>query len=60
MRRFRTAHPSLKEKDFRLYAYLTAGLSATTIAVLLGKEKSVVYNRISRLKKSINDEFRLP
>ncbi|MBQ5727289.1 MAG: hypothetical protein IIV58_07510 [Alistipes sp.] len=60
MRRFRTAHPSLKKKDFRLYAYLTAGLSATTIAVLLGKEKSVVYNRISRLKKSINDEFRLP
>ena len=60
MRRFRTAHPSLKEKDFRLYAYLTAGLSATTIAVLLGKEKSVVYNRISRLKKVINDEFRLP
>ena len=60
MRRFRTAHHSLREKDFRLYAYLTAGLSATTIAVLLGKEKSVVYNRISRLKKSINDEFRLP
>lgn len=60
MRRFRAAHPSLKEKDFRLYAYLSAGLSATTIAVLLGKEKSVVYNRISRLKKSINDDFRLP
>lgn len=60
MRRFRAAHPALKEKDFRLYAYLAAGLSATTIAVLLGKEKSVVYNRISRLKKSIGDEFRLP
>ena len=60
MRRFRTAHPFLKEKDFRLYAYLAGGLSATTIAVLLGKEKSVVYNRISRLKKSINDDFRLP
>ena len=53
MQRFRTQNPSLKEKDYRLYSYLAAGLSATTIAVLLGKEKSVVYNRISRLKKVI-------
>lgn len=58
MRRFRAEHPALKEKDYRLYAYLAAGLSATTIAVLLGKEKSVVYNRISRLKKIIKEEFR--
>ncbi|MBP3670973.1 MAG: hypothetical protein J6J06_03295 [Bacteroidaceae bacterium] len=54
MQRFRAQHPQLKEKDFRLYSYLTAGFSATTIAVLLGQEKSVVYNRISRLKKIIN------
>lgn len=54
MQRFRTQHPELKEKDYRLYSYLTAGFSATTIAVLLGQEKSVVYNRISRLKKIIN------
>lgn len=60
MCRFRTEHPSLKEKDFRLYAYLVAGLSATTIAVLLDKDKSVVYNRISRLKRAIGEEFRLP
>uniref|UniRef100_UPI0040564C93 hypothetical protein n=1 Tax=Alistipes sp. TaxID=1872444 RepID=UPI0040564C93 len=59
MERFRQAHPDLKEKEFRLYAYLAAGLSATTIAVLLGKEKSVVYNRISRLKKVIKEDFRL-
>lgn len=57
MQRFRAEHLTLKEKDYRLYAYLVAGLSATTIAVLLGKEKSVVYNRISRLKKAIKEEF---
>ncbi|MBO7317491.1 MAG: hypothetical protein J6U43_02080 [Bacteroidales bacterium] len=57
MQRFRAEHSTLKENDYRLYAYLVAGLSATTIAVLLGKEKSVVYNRISRLKKQINEEF---
>lgn len=57
MHRFRTDHPALKEKDCRLYAYLAAGLSATTIAVLLDKEKSVVYNRISRLKKGIKAEY---
>lgn len=55
--RFRAEHPSFKEKDYRLYAYLVAGLSATTISVLLDKEKSVVYNRISRLKKSIEAEW---
>jgi hypothetical protein len=58
MCRFRNEHPTLKEKDYRLYSYLTAGLSATTIAVLFGKDKSVVYNRISRLKKVIKEEFR--
>ena len=57
MQRFRAEYPTLKAKDYQLYSYLVAGLSATTIAVLLGKEKSVVYNRISRLKKSINKEF---
>ena len=57
MQRFRAEYPTLKAKDYQLYSYLVAGLSATTIAVLLGKEKSVVYNRISRLKKSIKKEF---
>ena len=59
MQRFRAEHPTLKEKDYRLYAFLAAGLSATTIAVLLGKEKSVVYNRISRLKKVVKEDFRI-
>ena len=57
---FRASHPAMKEKDFRLYAYLVAGFSATTIAVLLGKDKSIVYNRISRLKKTLEEEYRLP
>ena len=55
MKDFRAAYPSLKEKDYHLYAYLVAGFSATTIAVLLKKEKSVIYNRTSRLKRTIRD-----
>lgn len=55
MSRFRRDFPALKEKDYKLYSYLTAGLSATTIAVLLGIEKSAVYNRISRLKRFIKE-----
>ena len=58
--RFRASHPAMKEKDFRLYAYLVAGFSATTIAVLLDKDKSIVYNRISRLKKTLEEEYQLP
>lgn len=60
MKRFRAAHPCMKEVDYQLYSYLVAGLSATTIAVLLGKEKPVVYNRISRLKKAIKEEYKIP
>ena len=55
MQDFREAYPSFKEKDYQLYAYLVAGFTATTIAVLSNKEKSVIYNRISRLKRSIQD-----
>ena len=55
MSRFRRDYPTLKEKDYKLYSYLAAGLSATTIAVLLGIEKSAVYNRVSRLKRFIKE-----
>ncbi len=55
MQDFRRAYPSFQEKDYQLYAYLAAHFSATTIAVLSGKEKSVIYNRISRLKRSIKE-----
>lgn len=55
MSRFRRDYPALKEKDYKLYSYLAAGLSATTIAVLLGIEKSAVYNRVSRLKRFIKE-----
>lgn len=54
MSRFRTTYPQFKEKDYKLYSYLVAGFSATTISVLLGIEKSVVYSRISRLKRAID------
>lgn len=56
MSRFRSTYPHLKEKDYKLYSYLVAGFSATTISVLFGVEKSVVYNRISRLKRAINPD----
>lgn len=55
MTEFRAQFPQLKEKDYQLYAYLVAGFSTTTIAVLLGKEKSVIYNRVSRLKRNIRN-----
>lgn len=55
MQDFREAYPSFKEKDYQLYAFLVAGFTATTIAVLSNKEKSIIYNRISRLKRSIQE-----
>ncbi|MBQ5638721.1 MAG: hypothetical protein IIV06_06690 [Alistipes sp.] len=39
------------------YSTPEKGLSATTISVLLDKDKTVVYNRISRLKKSLEAEW---
>ncbi len=59
MCRLRCELPQLKEEEYRLYSCVKAGFSATTIAVLLGKEKSVVYNRISRLKRKIASIKRL-
>ena len=53
MQAVRAAFPKWKEEDFRLYAFLAAGFSATAVSTLLEKDKTVVYNRISRLKKRI-------
>ena len=53
MAQLKKEHPELSDADFRLYAYLSAGFTPTMIAVLLRKEKSVVYNRVSRLKAKI-------
>ena len=51
----RAQFPKFKEDDFRLYVLAASGLSSTTIATLLDKEKSVVYNRLSRLRNRIAD-----
>ena len=51
--KLRAAHPKLKEDDIRLFCYISAGFTPTMISVMLKKDKSVVYNRVSRLKAKI-------
>ena len=51
--KLRAAHPELKEEEIRLFCYISAGFTPTMISVLLKKDKSVVYNRVSRLKAKI-------
>ena len=51
--KLRADHPKLKEDDIRLFCYISAGFTPTMISVLLKKDKSVVYNRVSRLKAKI-------
>lgn len=55
MTKLRTAFPSWKEEDFQLYAFTAAGFSSTTISALMEKEKSVIYNRVWRLKGRITN-----
>lgn len=50
MSRLRAEFPSWKEDDFLLFCFTAAGFSSTTISALMGKEKSVIYNRVWRLK----------
>jgi len=50
MKRFRSQMSTLKEDDIRLFTYLAAGFSSTTISALMEKDKQYVYNRIYRLK----------
>ena len=47
--------PQWKEEDFQLYAFTSAGFSSTTISALMEKEKSVIYNRVWRLKGRISN-----
>ncbi len=54
MTRLRTDFPSWKEDDFLLFSFTAAGFSSTTISALMGKEKSVVYNRVWRLKGRVS------
>ena len=55
MTKLRAAFPSWKEEDFQLYAFTAAGFSTTTISALMEKEKSVIYNRVWRLKGRISN-----
>ncbi len=54
MAKVRKEYPSWKEEDFQLFAFCAAGFSSTTISTLLEKDKSVVYNRVWRLKNRIS------
>ena len=51
--RLRMSHPELKEEEIKLFCYIQAGFTPTMMSVLLRKDKSVVYNRVSRLKAKI-------
>lgn len=53
--RLRVEHPEIRDEDVRLFSYLLLGFTPTIISVLLGKDKSVVYNRTSRLKARLKD-----
>jgi hypothetical protein len=55
MTKLRSEFPSWKEEDFQLYAFTAAGFSSTTISALMEKEKSVIYNRVWRLKGRISN-----
>ena len=54
MQRLREEFPKWKEEDFRIYCYTASGLSSTTIATLVEKEKPYVYNRLYRIKSSLS------
>lgn len=51
--KLRASHPKLKEEDIKLFCYLQARFTPTMISVLLRKDKSIIYNRVSRLKAKI-------
>ena len=55
MTTLRAEFPSWKEEDFQIYAFTAAGFSSTTISALMEKEKSVIYNRVWRLKGRISN-----
>lgn len=49
----RTEIPDIKELDYKLYVYTILGFSGTSIALILNKNRDVVYNRKSRLKRRL-------
>ena len=54
MDKFRAQFGSLKEDDIRLFCFLSAGFSSTTISTLMEHDKQYIYNRIYRLKGRIS------
>ena len=54
IRKLRLEFPSWKEDSILLYCFAAAGFSSTTISTLMEKDKSVIYNRIWRLKGRIS------
>jgi len=54
MVKFREQFHGLKEDDIRLFCFVAAGFSSTTISTLLGRDKQYIYNRIYRLKNRIS------
>lgn len=46
--------PNLSEINERLFSYLAAGMSYTTICVLFGCDKPIIYNRVNRLRRTIS------
>ena len=52
--RLRKQMPKMKEDDIRLFIYSASGFSSTTISTILEKDKSIIYNRIWRLKNKIS------
>lgn len=52
--KFKEQIPRLKDEDIRLFVFAASGLSNTAMSTLLGLEKSVIYNRIYRLKGRIS------
>lgn len=52
--RLREQLPKMKDEDIRLFIFVASGFSSTTISTILEKDKSIVYNRIWRLKSKID------
>ncbi|MBO5729199.1 MAG: hypothetical protein J6R43_05105 [Paludibacteraceae bacterium] len=51
--KLRKDYPELKEEEIKLFCYIKSNFTPTMISVLLKKDKSIVYNRVSRLKAKI-------
>ena len=51
--KLRREHPELKEEEIKLFCYIKADFTPTMMSVLLRKDKSVIYNRVSRLKAKV-------